>query len=126
MKEETRIYAVVAATIQTSQHVIQPPGRQIAQVAHAVSKLRHCHLRDIKGFMGKFEPMTTIVLACRDSAELIHVYQLAQRAKLKTAVFADQNLPAYGSLGWYHTAVAYYATKSQHEKALLNYLKLWS
>jgi len=144
--EESRIYAVVAGTIQVPVNpgshrpplrtVIQPAGRQIAQACHVVSKLRWQMLelnKDLSkiptrelisiGYsLTEFIPLTTIILQARDSAETAHVYTLLDRKKLKPVIFSDNN-PEYGPGDW-PTAVAVFATPKQ-VKYILNYLPLW-
>lgn len=131
MIEEKRIYAVVAGTIQVPvaagthkpplRSVMQPAGRQVAQACHAVSKLRHI-LVGLGTSYEPFEPMTTIVLQARDSAELGHVYILLSKKKLNPVMFSDTN-PQYGPGEW-PTAFAVLATKKQIEN-ILDYLPLW-
>lgn len=116
--EEKRIYVVVAGTIQTPRTVIQPPGRQIAQACHVVSKLR------IENHNGshRFEPITTIILQARDSAELTHVQLLACKKKFQVVAFFDRN-PEYGDVGQ-KTAIAFLATQEQTH-LVCDYLPLW-
>lgn len=143
MTEEQKIYVVVAATVQPKypglpkRHVVQPPGRQIAQACHVVSKLRMTKDHVIvpaemfspeegsqKVTMVKeFEPITTIVLQARDSAELYHNFNSLQKKKLNPAWFMDTNESAYGP-GDHQTSIAVLATKKQVE-GILDYLPLW-
>ncbi len=127
--EEVKIYVAVAATVQVPpRHIIQPPGRQIAQACHVVSKLRHGALKlefDHRGHtfeISLFKPITTIILQVRDSAELWHVRNLLFRKKLNPIMFADTN-PEYGA-GECPTAVAVFAAKKQIT-GILDYLPLW-
>lgn len=137
--EEKRIYVVVAGTIQTPRTVIQPPGRQIAQACHVVSKLRHAmpdrevveatfinHLKngknEVRHCISPFEAITTIILQARDSAELQHVQLLACKKKLQVTAFFDTN-PEYGDVGQ-KTAIAFIATPSQTH-LICDYLPLW-
>jgi len=121
VKEEKRIYVVVAATVQTlpggKGTVIQPYGRQIAQACHVVSKLRLG-----RGEEG-FTPVTTIILQARDSNELSHVFILAVRKHLKPVPFGDENKEVYGDIKPV-TAIAFYATKEQ-VMGVADYLPLW-
>ena len=100
MSEDRRIYAVVAGTIQPrtgiKRTVVQPAGRQIAQVAHVVSKLRQEMYVNEKVWYEGFVAITTIVLQARDSAELNHVYNLLVKKKLNPVWFMDTNEFAYG------------------------------
>lgn len=116
--EEKRIYVVVAGTIQTPRTVIQPPGRQIAQACHVVSKLRNTMNSMVIGF----EPITTIILQARDSAELTHVQLLALKKKLQIEAFFDTN-SEYGD-GEHKTAIAFLATPGQ-ANMVCDYLPLW-
>lgn len=123
--EEGRIYVVVAGTIQTPKNVLQPAGRQIAQACHVVSKLRHKMLGDKKELIvpgSEFEPVTTIILQCRDSAELSHNFFSLRKRHLKPEIFSDNN-PEYGP-GNFPTVIAVFATKKQIA-GILDYLPLW-
>lgn len=123
--KEQRIYVVVAETIQVPvtwqddesplRTVAQPIGRQVAQACHAVSKLRLT--KD-----GSSEPIITIVLQARDSAELDHVFFLLTRRHLRSIIFSDNN-PEYGPGNW-PTAIAVLATQKQIS-GILDYLPLW-
>ena len=118
--DEKRIYVVVAATVQVGGFtVFQPLGRQGAQIGHVVSKLRFELDR-------QFYPITTIVKACRDSAELEHVTQLLWRngVGLHPVTFYDTNREAYGPDVSVATAMAVLATKSE-TFLTLDYLPLW-
>src|SRR5258708_38321106 len=98
MIEEKRIYVVVAGAFMfpaQRRSVIQPPGRQIAQACHVVSKLRHSVQFDLTR-NHDFNPITTIILLARDSAELRHVTFLSSKRKLHPIVFFDINTEAYG------------------------------
>jgi hypothetical protein len=129
--EERRIYVAVAGTIQVPvvpdshkpplRTVVQPIGRQVAQACHAVSMLR---FDDGSGpaHPGSFQPMTTIVLQARDSAEMGHVFMLLIRRHLRPVIFSDNN-PEYGPGDW-PTAVAVFATKKQIS-GILDYLPTW-
>ena len=128
--EETRIYVVVAGTIQVPviansckpplRSVVQPVGRQIAQACHVVSKLRH--RGSAPASEADFVPMTTIILQARDSAEMGHVFYLLFKKRLEPVFFYDNN-PEYGN-GDYQTAVAVFAKPSQ-TRGILDYLPLW-
>jgi peptidyl-tRNA hydrolase len=132
MIEEKRIYVVVAGTVQVPaprRSVIQPPGRQIAQACHAVSKLRMKTMTEAKrtdtGDFSLTDPVTTIVLQARDSAELRHVQALClKKKKLQPVVFFDTNAEVYGPGQEVMTALAVFATKKQI-KNILDYLPLW-
>lgn len=127
--EENRIYAVVAEVISTARgKVTQPSGRQVAQACHAVSKLRHeqhptnFHVTAVSFGKNQFEPITTIILQARDSAEMSHVYSLLLKKKSAPVIFQDIN-PEYG-LGSFPTAIAVFANKKQIS-GILDYLPLW-
>ena len=128
--EEKRIYVVVAATVQIGDYVTveQPLGRQCAQVAHAVSKLR---FEGDKFFFANegpkpayFQPITTIVKACRDSAELDHIAALLYQKKLHPVAFYDTNEEAYGRDITVATAVAVLMTKTE-TYLTIDYLPMW-
>ena len=127
--DEQRIYVVVAGTVQVPastkalRTIIQPPGRQIAQACHAVSALRHIPCNQHSTYELPFVPVTTIILQCRDSAELGHnLFSLIQK-KLNPVIFHDTNEAVYGP-GQFATAIAVYATAKQVWK-VLDYLPLW-
>jgi hypothetical protein len=135
---EKRIYVIVAATIQVPvvpgshkpplRTVFQPHGRQIAQACHVVSLLRHAqkpmnfHLDAVLSASNKFEPITTIILQARDSAEMGHTFSLLHRKRLNPVVFSDEN-PEYGPGPW-PTAIAVFAAPDQIRGAI-DYLPLW-
>jgi hypothetical protein len=131
-QEETRIYVVVAGTIQVPviansckpplKTVVQPVGRQIAQACHAVSKLRYEKSQHFGDVGVPFEPMTTIILQARDSAEMGHVHYLLFKKKLQPVIFSDNN-PEYGPGDW-PTSVAVFA-QPKKVKGILDYLPLW-
>jgi hypothetical protein len=131
MIEDKRIYIVVAGTVQVPaprRSVIQPPGRQIAQACHVVSKLRMKAMIEAKrtdtGDFTLTDPMTTIILQARDSSEMNHVWKLLLKKKLKPEVFFDTNAEAYGPGNGVLTGLAVFATKKQIEN-VLDYLPLW-
>lgn len=152
--EEKRIYVVVANTVQPHcdvllrpRTVVQPAGRQIAQACHAVRRMgHHMVIRAVLGlFTGKvfkriwrddlkaaintmvnYEPITTIVLSCRDSAELEHVYGLLRdHAGVEAWKFNDTNSEAYGE-GEVTTAFATVPVEPSRMTGVLDYLPLWS
>lgn len=137
MKEEKRIYVVIPALVEVPnatylhngrhfvnfqkgvQNVVQPPGRQIAQACHVVSKLRH----ETDGVGDPWNPLTTIILQARDSQELIHNFLAIRAKKLQPVIFSDENEAAYGKFQPV-TALAVLAKPSQM-KGVLDYLPLW-
>ncbi len=138
-QEDTRIYVVVAGTIQVPitansckpplKTVVQPVGRQIAQACHVVSKLRHVdyahRVKTIGATLSEltgFDPMTTIILQARDTAEMGHVHYLLHKKHLEPVIFSDNN-PEYGPGDW-PTSVAVFAQPKQ-VKGILDYLPLW-
>lgn len=149
ISNERRIYVIVAGTVQVPvalihhnghvhadtrkgvRTVIQPVGRQVAQACHAVSKLRHkaVHADIVRvqdetlALTRAFEPVTTIVLQARDSAEMLHVYYMLSRKKLNPVIFSDTN-PEYGDGFDAPTAVAVFGSPKQ-VRYILDYLPLW-
>lgn len=140
MKEEKRIYVVIPATVEVpvatyehngkhfvnfqkgARHVVQPAGRQIAQACHVVSKLRFLASEN-KVEPTEFQPLTTIILAARDSKEMMHGFLALQRRKLKPVLFSDENEGAYGNFKPI-TALAVLAS-SRKVRGILDYLPLW-
>jgi hypothetical protein len=120
---EKKIYVAVAAQVGYPK-INQPAGRQIAQVAHAVSMLRH-KLAVLAEFdiPEKFEPITTIVLQARDNHELYHIHLLATGKQLTYVSFFDTNPKAYEGME-HNTAVAIYATERE-VYGVTDYLPLW-
>ena len=119
-EDEKRIYVVVAASIEGQNgKVIQPPGRQVAQVAHVVSKLRFFEAQN----KSLWTPITTIVLQARDAAELGHVYNLLFEKKIIPILFSDTN-PEYGQ-GSYATAICTPPVFKERVVGILDYLPLW-
>src|SRR5579859_7737129 len=121
---ERRIYAIVAASIegQDGRKVVQPIGRQVAQVAHVVSKLRW-HEALTPPSVPVWYPITTIILQARDANELQHVYALLRKKKIIPTTFADTN-PEYGS-GSYITAICTPPVFRTQVEGILDYLPLW-
>ena len=122
MKLEKRIYVVLPATVEVGRdkYVTQPEGRQVAQACHVVSKLR---IGGSVYAVHPFKPITTIILACRDSKELVHVYSILTMKHLSPVLFSDENEGAYGNFKPI-TALAVYATPTQVFRTL-DYLPLW-
>lgn len=128
MSEDRRIYVVVAETVDTpSGMVIQPCGRVAAQCAHVVSQMRvESLVREwmVPGF--SFFPITTIILAARDSKELEHVLSLLNKASIAVTVFRDTNPSVYGTEDEVTTAICTTAVKQIDMVGILDYLPLWS
>jgi hypothetical protein len=155
---EKRIFCVVANTVQAPLDVVvvtnplckwsyekllitedtktiqQPAGRLIAQAAHVVSKVRVFMERGKPASLAmKFtvEPITTIILAARDSFELNHVWGLLHHAKIKTHAFIDSQQPDYGFDADHlpsfevRTAIATEPVFPEEVLGILDYLPLW-
>lgn len=144
-----RIYCVVATTVQnpflfgskSSATIVQPLGRQVAQAAHVVSKVRFIMLRKafIKLLKGRsiaalrlaistllFTPVTTIILEARDSYELKHVFNLLEKNNIPVYDFFDTEQPDYGSPeDSVRTAIATEPVEPEAVKGILDYLPLW-
>jgi len=126
-----------------TRNVQQPAGRLIAQAAHAVSKVRHNMLKEeyIRAqklaYKNKsnevwmrfqklhFQPVTTIVLAARDSMELYHVKNLLKNAQVPYQTFFDDNDEAYGVDQKVMTALATEPVDPVDVQGILDYLHLW-
>ena len=140
MTFEKRIYVVVADVVtgKDGVQVTQPLGRRVAQVAHAVSKVRFFMAIDFMlglfrkktwkqprplGFL--FQPITTIVLSCRDSRELLHIQRLLTYNKIKFEEFLDTNQPDYGDPNLeVRTAVATHPVEIADVVGITDYLPL--
>jgi hypothetical protein len=124
---EKRIYVVVADVVdnQWGQPVVQPAGRIAAQVGHVVSmmRVRRAHENNERF---DFEPITTIVLSVRDSAELHHISYVLGLAKIERAEFWDTNEEAYGPLAAVMTAVCTHPIEPEQRENLLDHLPLWT
>ena len=115
----------------------QVAGRQIAQACHVVSKLRHELLQANAGethnkigcaamsqfLQQDFEPVTTIILECRNSKELKHLFTALTGDGKQPTLFQDENPAVYGHTKPI-TALAVYALSSEVENTL-GYLPLW-
>jgi hypothetical protein len=114
----------VAAKIEGSKGwVIQPPGRQIAQVAHAVGKYRFYEGNSNDDPGKGYQPITTIVLQARDGAELLHVINLMDKEGIRGEVFYDLN-SEYGE-GPYMTAICTEPIYALQGMGIIDYLPLW-
>ena len=127
---------------EDTQTIQQPAGRCAAQVGHVVSKVRVRMVKeDLREEMKRrgaverlkraewywetlCEPITTIVLAARDSFELNHIYNLLLLAKLPVEEFLDTN-PEYGE-GEVRTAIATLPLAPSCVDGILDYLPLWT
>ena len=94
--EEKRIYSVSPIMIDPGENrpwVLQPYGRQSAQHAHAVGVV---WWRMGKAGLDRV-PITTILLQCRDSKELCHIFRLLAKANIQKEAFFDRSEEAYGA-----------------------------
>ena len=139
MKEEKRIYAVVAEKVSTPTkgEVIQVPGRMAAQAVHAVSRMKMNFL--FGPYLGKAnkkamaeaqrvanESTTLIIKSCRDTKELLHTVNLVANAKISACMFCDHNEEVYGpapATGIY-TAFATVPVTKEQVAGILDYLPL--
>jgi len=133
MNSGARIYVVLPQTVETpGGWVIQPPGRQAEQACHVTAKLRHelglttMDSKDGELTVPVYEDYTTIILAARDSHEMMHVYNLFVKQKMQRNMtfFSDHNPGAYGSDFRPITALAIY-TLPKKTVGILDYLPLW-
>ena len=129
---------------EATQTIVQPAGRLIAQHGHAVSRVRESMVKkalfaalNVSGkekrdtavkllLNNNFAPITTIVLAARDSAELHHVAGLLGLANIQIQRFFDTNQPDYGSPAYdVLTAIATEPVIPEEVFGILDYLPLW-
>jgi len=122
----------------------QIAGRQIAQACHAVRRMGHSmviravlslftnwkrglsHLRSAISLKINYEPITTIILSCRDSFELEHTYNLLRDvAGIEAFKFNDTNPAVYGE-GEVTTAFATVPVLKHQITGAIDYLPLWS
>jgi hypothetical protein len=132
LSDEKRIYVVVAETVQqqvTGRSTTQVCGRIAAQCAHVVSKMQVARYLDAKDYDtqdGQLIPCTTIVLAARDSAEMMHIFGLIQKhTKVAFAHFHDVNPEVYGHDGKVLTAICTEPTTAESMVGITDYLPLW-
>lgn len=126
---------------EDTKTVVQPAGRLMAQTAHVVSKTRMAMMADMLYSVAKagkknpltweqtteFTPITTIILAARDSFELSHVYNLLSSAEVPVHHFMDTEQPDYGNLNTaVVTAIATEPVQASSVVGILDYLPLWS
>lgn len=131
---------------EQTRTIIQPAGRLVAQAAHVVSKTRVLMERHFMKFeltsgaarvkqhlqrlAQTVEPITTIILAARDSRELFHVQNLLELEQIPVFSFDDTN-PVYGTDNEGHllhvtTAIATQPVTKADVFGILDYLPLWS
>lgn len=125
---EPRIYVVLPAKVEVGDGKIvhQIPGRLIAQACHVVSKLRlemaqKEHAACLSYISNR--PITTIILSCRDTREMLHVFTLLTGVNRQPTLFADENPEVYGDAKPI-TAMAVKAIPKIVE-GILDYLPLW-
>lgn len=131
------IYGFGAVDASYEQNLKQVPGRQIAQAAHVVSKLRHELLKldkpesemtinellVVATQRTEFVPITTIILEARNQKEMMHLFTCLTGEGKQPTLFQDENPAAYGDVKPI-TAMAVYATPLEVENTL-GYLPLW-
>lgn len=136
--KEKRIYVVVAQRVEAEPGlVVQPDGRQMAQVGHVLRRLGMVmSFNGMLRFNGKkltremvilgtqYQDTTTIVLSCRDSWELAHVESLLVKGKVEHVFFEDTNTAAYGASAVI-TALATFPVSREEIEGILDYLPLW-
>jgi hypothetical protein len=71
------------------------------------------------------KPVTTIVLAARDSFELYHVYRLLEHRLGRVHCFYDENDEVYGLGRKVMTAIATEPVNPKKVSGMLDYLPLW-
>ena len=129
-----------------TRSIVQVPGRQIAQACHAVRRMGHSMtIRMVLGLFKhpprtfkaakeaiaaiahlSYEPITTIILSCRDSFELEHCYNLLRDvAGVEAYKFHDTNPEVYGD-GDVVTAFATVPVTASSMVGIIDYLPLWS
>lgn len=116
---ENRIYSVIPKIVEGARKITQPYGRMAAQASHAEASLRY----QLDQFASDkpFVNIPTIILECRDEAELKHVARLLEKKKLPYTWYYDENPEAYGTVAGVLTALAVVATKEQ-TVGILDYL----
>ena len=131
-----------------TQTIVQVPGRLAAQACHAVRRMGHHMVIDaVKELLSfanivslkklkqaihaldslvVYEPITTIILSCRDSFELEHTYNLLRDVNGVLAYkFNDTNPPVYGE-GEVTTAFATVPVLKCQITGAIDYLPLWT
>jgi hypothetical protein len=131
-QEEKRIYVIVAETVQaehwTGRSISekQPAGRIAAQVGHAVGKMRAARAHSFKEL---YTPITTIVLAARNSSELQNMRNVLHLGGVHAYTFFDQNVDyGYDGLGKVNevlTAICTDPIDPDKRLGLIDHLPLW-
>jgi hypothetical protein len=133
-QEEKRIYVIVAETVQTTtgsfrdfRSVKQPIGRIGAQIGHVVGKMRASRAHRLKE---SYTPITTIVLAARDSAELRNMGTVLSLGSIRCYLFFDSNeeygRTAAGDINEVLTAICTDPIHPDLRLGLIDHLPLWS
>ncbi len=138
-------YTVSVGPIPGETHtIIQPGGRLAAQACHVTdlitSALLKKYLRHELSRPGAFKrikktelfwetdptPLTRIILAARDSYELVHVGQLLRKAGIAVHQFEDNNEEAYGPGVNIVTAIGTEPIHKEDTIGLIDYLPPWT
>jgi peptidyl-tRNA hydrolase len=141
--DDSRIYVILAAKVKKadgSYHVMEP-GRMMAQVGHAVSRLKIFDALDRAGANSGNDPnnqqlwqwlnaylktgVTVINLYARDEKELYHIASLADTAGLRWVDFRDDNDDIYGKGMFPTTAVAIGPTTKEQIIGICDYIPLY-
>jgi hypothetical protein len=141
--------------LDETRTIVQIPGRLAAQACHAVRRMGHnmvinavSELLTFNGIVSlkklkqaifslrnlvTYQPITTIILSCRDSFELEHTYNLLRdHAGVAAYKFEDTNLDVYCTgcrqpcRGEVTTAFATVPVDKQEVLGYLDYLPLWT
>lgn len=139
--------------LENTRTIVQVPGRLAAQACHAVRRMQQnmtllaviealgsiTSLKKLKRTIFNlrnlltYVPTTTIILSCRDSFELEHVYNLLRNYSCIMAYkFDDVNPPVYCGdcqqpcCGEVTTAFATVPVDKSQVLGILDYLPLWT
>jgi hypothetical protein len=115
---ESRIYVVVPHHVQVGSRLVKIScGRAAAQAAHAVAKMQAATKKDVSN-------ITTIILGCRDSAELDHVNEVLFSKAIERYFYLDEDILFYGTEASVYTALCTVPIEFGYNP--LQYLPLWS
>jgi peptidyl-tRNA hydrolase len=128
--DKSRIYVIVTPIVKIPKGIYRmEPGRIMAQVAHASSKLKFGYALSNnapKDWMVAFyrQSVTTIVLLARDQKELLHINNLTILANpsLYAEMYEDDNEAVYGTKDPVLTAVAIGPTNKDAVVGICDYL----
>jgi peptidyl-tRNA hydrolase len=128
--DKSRIYVIVTPIVKIPKGTYRmEPGRIMAQVAHASSKLKFGYALSNnapKDWMVAFyrQSVTTIVLLARDQKELLHINNLTILANpsLYAEMYEDENEAVYGTKDLVLTAVAIGPTNKDAVVGICDYL----